>query len=435
MKRAVIIALLFAALGLAAGICAAQTILQPGTTPPPKPLTNDSRLADAQKAADLGDHARVATLLADFLKDHPENAAAHFQLAFAYGELKRPDESAAEYRRATEIDPTFSAAHMNLGLTLLEHGDNEGAAAAFLRAAELMPGQAKPRYLAGKALERAEKLPEAIKQYELASAADSKSFDIFFQWGLTLVRVGRNAEAETPLRQAIALKPDFSQARHLLVSVLLDEQKFDTATAELTEYLKRSPSDLISRIQLASTLDDLGKPAEALAELDRADASAPPDLDRLKLRASIMISLKDWDGAAKALEAAVNMAPNDSRVRAELGRILLEKRDFAGAEKELRRALAINPKEEGVLGNLISTVYLAGNYPAALDLLDIQEKSVAATPIMLFVRATCYDKLHRKAEAAAAYQKFLDANQGRDEKEEFQARERLKLLQRELSKK
>jgi hypothetical protein len=54
---------------------------------------------------------------------------------------------------------------------------------------------------------------------------------------------------------------------------------------------------------------------------------------------------------------------------------------------------------------------------------------------MLFVRATCYDKLHRKAEAAAAYQKFLDANQGRDEKEEFQARERLKVLQRELSKK
>ncbi|MGA7785666.1 MAG: tetratricopeptide repeat protein, partial [Candidatus Acidiferrales bacterium] len=130
-----------------------------------------------------------------------------------------------------------------------------------------------------------------------------------------------------------------------------------------------------------------------------------------------------------------DIAPNDSGLHAELGRILLEKREFASAERELRRALSINPEEPGALGNLITTVYLAGNYPAALELLDVQEKRVAPTPIMLFVRATCYDKLHRNAEAAAAYQKFLDANQGRDGKEEFQARERLKVLLRELPKK
>ena len=60
---------------------------------------------------------------------------------------------------------------------------------------------------------------------------------------------------------------------------------------------------------------------------------------------------------------------------------------------------------------------------------------MAATPIMLFVRATCYDNLHRNAEAASTYKKFLDASQRRNDKEEIQARERLKVLQRELSKK
>jgi Tfp pilus assembly protein PilF len=135
MRRAGVAALVFAAFGLVAGDSAAQTILQPGTTPPPKPLTNDSRLADAQKAADQGDYARVATILSDFLKDHAESAAAHFQLAFAYGELKRPVNSIAEYRRAVEIDPTFATAFMNLGLTLLDRGDNAGAATALLRAA------------------------------------------------------------------------------------------------------------------------------------------------------------------------------------------------------------------------------------------------------------------------------------------------------------
>jgi len=421
--------------GLGAGTSMAQTVLQPSTTPPPKPTTSDTRLVDAQKAVDQNDYARAAALLGDFLKDHPENAAAHFQLAFAYGELKRTDESVAEYRRAIEIDPSFSEAHLNLGLTLLNRGDNSGAATQFLHAVELMPGQAKPRYLAGLALERAGKLPEAIQQYEQAGAADTKGYEIYFRWGLTLERVGRAADAEDRLRQAIALRPDFAPAHLALAGALLDEKKSDAAAAELAEYLKQNPNDTNARMQLASALNNSGKPAEALAELDRADAIAAPDVPRLKLRASISISQKDWDGAVRALSAAATQEPGDAGLHAELGRIYLEKRDFANAERELRRALSINPNEEGTLGNLITTVYLAGNYPAALDLLDIQEKRMAATPFMLFLRATCYDKLHRNAEAAAAYQQFLDADQGRDDKEEFQARERLKVLLRELNKK
>ncbi|HEV3220645.1 MAG TPA: tetratricopeptide repeat protein [Candidatus Acidoferrales bacterium] len=455
MRRAAAAAILLAALGLAGGRCAAQgdpiqtlpvTPTKPQqsnpptpTTPQTKPIqtsttTSDARLLDAQKAADKGDYARVAQLLADFLKDHPENAPAHFQLAYAYGELKRSVESAAEYRRATEIDPSFATAHLNLGLTLLERGDNAGAAPAFLRAAELMPGQAKPHFLAGLALERSGKLQEAIQQYEQAGAADSKNFDIYFRWGLTLARVGHAAEAEERLHKAIELKPDSAPAHLALASALIDEKKPEAATVELTEYLKLSPNDLNARLQLASALNDLGKPSEALAELDRADAMGSPGMDRLKLRASIQISQKDWDGAAKTLAAAESKAPQDPELHAELGRILLEKRDFPAAERELRRALALNPNEPGALGNLISTVYLARNYLATLDLLDVQEKRMSPTPIMLFVRATCYDKLQKKAQAAAAYQKFLDADQGRSDKEEFQARERLKLLQRELAK-
>jgi tetratricopeptide (TPR) repeat protein len=446
-RSAAAIALALAAFGLVGGTCAAQagppqtlpvTPDKPQQTPPPqqtKPAQYDSRLADAQKAADHGDYKLVSAMLADYLKDHPENAQIHFQLAYAYGELKRADESAAEYRRATEIDPTFATAFLNLGLTLLDLRDNSGAAPAFLRAAELMPGQAKPRYLAGLALDHSGKLPEAIQQYELANVADSKNFDIYFRWGLTLARMGRSADAEERLRQAIALKPDSGPAHFALASALLDEKKTEAAATELAEYLKSNPNDLDARLHLATVLNDSGKPAEALAELDRADAISPPDLQRLLVRASILISQKNWDGAAQVLQAAASKKADDAGIHAELGRIFLEKRDFPAAEKELRRALALNPNEPGVLGNLISTDYLAGNYPATLELLDVQEKTVAPTPIMLFVRATCYDKLQKKAEAAAAYKKFLDADQGRNDKEEFQARERMNTLLRELSKK
>jgi Tfp pilus assembly protein PilF len=119
----------------------------------------------------------------------------------------------------------------------------------------------------------------------------------------------------------------------------------------------------------------------------------------------------------------------------------MRKRDFPAAEHELRRALALDNNLTPALRDLASTVYLAGNYAGALGLLDVLAQREAPLPIVLFVRATCYDKLDRKAEAVAAYQKFLDAEQNlgdkraASDKEEFQASERMKTLQRELSNK
>lgn len=413
-----------------------QTTTAPGTKPNTQTdAKTDTRLVDGAQAIEKKDYPRGVALITDYLKDHPEDSAAHFQLAYAYGSMKRGSEAVPEYRRAIELNPGFAAAHLNLGLLLLEQGDAVSAARSFQSAADLMPDQANPRFLAGVALERSGNLPGAITQYATAGSLDAKNYDIFFRWGMALLRAGRPADSEQRLRQAVALKPDSDAAHLALANALLAEKKPDGAAAELTEHLKNNPNDVDARGQLASALYDLGKPAEALAELDRADSSAGPSLEREKLRASILISQEQWDAAIRALTFAVNAAPQDANLHAELGRILLQKRDFPAAERELQRALAIDSTMTVALRNLVSTVYLAGDYPGALKLLDELAQREPPTPIVLFVRATCYDKLQRKAEAVEAYQKFLAADKGQSDKEEFQAQERMKLLQRELSKK
>jgi hypothetical protein len=50
-----------------------------------------------------------------------------------------------------------------------------------------------------------------------------------------------------------------------------------------------------------------------------------------------------------------------------------------------------------------------------------------------FVRGTCYDKLAQKPEAVAAYQKYLDLDQGSHDTQDFQARQRILSLQREMN--
>jgi tetratricopeptide (TPR) repeat protein len=435
MKRFVFIAAILACYGMSsARCCDAQTTARPPLTPAQRPAS-DPRVYQAQQEVEKKNYAHAVELLTGFLKDFPNDPTAHFQLGYVYGLLQRGDDSISEYRRAAELKPDFAEAHLNLGLALIDGKDFAGAAVALQRAAELMPGQATPRYLAGLAYERSGNISAAIAQYELAAPLDANNFDIFFHWGITLLRADRAEDAEKQLRAAIALRSDNEAAHSALVDALLRQKKTDAAIVELRASLERNGGDAQARMKLATALNELGKPADALAELDRADSGAAPSAERAKLRASILISQKDWDGAAKALAIGVTAAPDDAALHAEYGRILLQQRDFPAAERELRRALTLDGKQTDALRNLVSTEYLAGNYEGTLQLLDLLAKREAPLPIVLFVRATCYDKLQRKPEAVEAYRKFLDADNGHSDKEDFQASERLKVLQKELTKK
>jgi len=55
-------------------------------------------------------------------------------------------------------------------------------------------------------------------------------------------------------------------------------------------------------------------------------------------------------------------------------------------------------------------------------------------PGLLFVLATCYDHLRDRPKALEAYEKFLELSQGKSLDHEWQARQRIKLLRRELGK-
>ena len=434
MKRTVSIAAIIICTAILATRCNAQATARPPLSPAQR-AASDPRVYQAQQEADKKNYAKAIELLSGFLKDYPNDATAHFELGYVYGILKRHEDSLSEYRRAAELKPNFAEAYLNMGLAMLDAKDFAGAVDPLKRAAELMPGKPKPRYLAGLALERSGNFAGAITQYELAATLDSKDFDTLFHWGIALLHEDRAEDAERRLREAIALRADNEPAHSALIDALLRQKKTDAAIAELRTYLERNGGDAQARLKLATTLYTLGKPEDALAELDRVDADAAPSAERAKLRASILISQKNWDGAAKALAIAVAAAPADPALHAEYGRILLQVRDFPAAERELRKSLALDGKQTDTLRDLISTEYLAGNYNGALELLDILAKREAPTAIVLFIRATCYDKLQRKQEAVEAYQKFLAASDGSSDKEDFQARERMKVLQKELTKK
>jgi Flp pilus assembly protein TadD len=128
-------------------------------------------LDEAQAALDKDDFAAAVPPLQKFLAEKPDVAYAHFQLAYAYTGLHQVDEARAEYDKAIALDAKMSAAHLNLGILLLEK-DPAAAAVSLRKAVELTPSQSRPRLLLGLALERTGDLPGAADAFAAAVSLD-----------------------------------------------------------------------------------------------------------------------------------------------------------------------------------------------------------------------------------------------------------------------
>jgi len=65
------------------------------------------------------------------------------------------------------------------------------------------------------------------------------------------------------------------------------------------------------------------------------------------------------------------------------------------------------------------------NYELAIKALDDRAKFAPEMPLSYFLRATAYDHLRSKKQAAENYHRFLEVTDGRFPDQEWQARHRL----------
>lgn len=428
-------------LGVVFGVCvtpsaaSAQASTNPGhkhTVQDPEAAALNQLLASAQQALNKNDFETAAQGYQEYLNKKPDDAIAHFQLGYAYTGLKKAEDAKAEYEKAIEIDPDMDAAYLNLGLTLLDT-DPAAAIEPLKKAVELKPDEPRPKFLLGWACERSGKLPEAVEQYRAAEQLDTKTFDIPFALGRTLLTMNRATDAEPEFRAAIALQQDSAPAHLGLAQCLIAEKKFDGAESELNAYLTAQPNDIEARIYHASLLMDLKKYDDAIADLDKLPASASDNIRVLKLRSDAYFEDKRYADAIPLLEKAVVLSPKDPDIPARLGHLYLEKKDYPNAVKELSVALKMDPSSTDTLADLVSAQYLSKNFGAALEGIDLLAQRKTLPIGSLFIRATCYDRLGQKQLALDSYKKFLELNKDETSDMYFESAARARTLTRELA--
>jgi len=390
-------------------------------------------LDEARRDIDKQDFEAAIVPLQKFLAEKDDFAYAHFQLGYAYTALQKSKEARGEYERAMLLDPKMPEAALNLGILLLNE-EPAAAVAPLQRAVELLPTQSRPRALLGLAYEKSGDAKNAASAYEGALALDPKDAETSLHLAQLYLRQNRVADAEAKFRAILSSEPE-SQPALVGLAQSLEIEKNPEAAEAYRNYLKAQPGDAAAREHLVHLLIANEKYDEALAEMEKTEKGRAPSVESLKLRADILIGGKKWDAAIAALKQAVALAPNDAQLRGGLGRTYMQQRDFADAEKELKSAIELDAKNLTYWKDLASATYLAGDYPTTLAILDRVAQSEPPTPGELFVRALCYDKLQQTKAALDAYEKFLQADQNQNSDQVWQAQQRIRVLKKMLEKK
>ena len=114
----------------------------------------------------------------------------------------------------------------------------------------------------------------------LVSRAD-RAADVLYARAVLDTAQKRYPEAESVLRQALQLKPDWPQARTLLSHVLVVQKRTEAVLKVLTEGLDLNPDSTLLRTSYARLLVAVGKYKEALAQFGELYRLTPDDVDTL----------------------------------------------------------------------------------------------------------------------------------------------------------
>lgn len=389
---------------------------------------------NAEQALDRKDYAAAVDRLKLALQAAPDTIPAWFDLGYAYTGLRQNDEARAAYEQALELDPQLFEARLNLGILLLDMKDATAALSHLQKAAALKPADPRAHLYFGRALVANGQTAKAQSEFRETLQLDPKLAPAASDLGQVLLGQKEYAEAAAVFQRALALDPGRAEAE--LGEAYASEglgQRPDAET-HFAHYLSLQPDDAQARFHLAGLYLQEKRADQALAELQRLEQqrATVPGLDAAMGDAYALRG--DLAESEQHYRQAVAAAPGQADLHRALAETLLKEDKPAGAETEFRQSLQIDPRNVYALKGLASSLYLLKRYSEAAPLVERLIQSPAAAPGLFFILATCYDHLQDRERALDAYQRFLDLSHGSSPDQEWQARQRVKLLLREVKK-
>jgi len=391
-------------------------------------------VAEAEAAIVKSDWKTAEAKLSAYLVAHPDDARALFDAGYAADALNQVDQAAAYYQRAVKANPKSFEAQLSLGLLLARQGKLDEAKPALEAATQLDPGEAgaeakarawralaqidradDPAKASNDLLEALKLSPETPRDTELAAelAASANQPDA----------------AEAAYRQVLAKDPGNLQAEAGLAHVLIAKKQYAEAEIVARKALEQSPDDPALTAQLATALVAQDK-AEALPLLQKLHEAHPQDENMARMLAEVTAEAGDAVGSDKLYEPLLAAHPADGELLIAHGQNLTRELKFAEAYEVFTRATKLAPTDPDGWSGLAFSASKTGHHSVALQALAARSKYLPDNPSTYFLWATSYDMLRDRNSAITYYHHFLEASAGKFPDQEWQARQRLLLLEK-----
>jgi tetratricopeptide (TPR) repeat protein len=385
--------------------------------------------AEGTKALDAAKYGQAAELFGKAVAADPKDYAAHFHLALSYTMLKRDTESLAEYKKVLELKPGLYEAELNAGILLIRDKQPAEAAQYLQQAVEQKPKEFRPRIYWADALLASGDPAKASEQYRAALELDPKSAAAELGLAHAAVQQDRLADAVPHFEAAAKLDPGYRDA--LLELAGLYEKNHQNA--EAVAIYQQFPENAAAQEHVGQLLLVDKRSADAIAPLEAAMQKDPTPANRLALATAYLFE-KQFAKALPLLDQSVAAQPDNYSLRMMYGRGLRDSKKYDPAANQFFQATKLKPDSREAWNELAGMLYMLEKFPESLTALDKAHQLGDDTPANYYFHAITYDKLKVLKQALDYYREFLSRSKGAFPDEEWKARQRAKLLERELSK-
>lgn len=385
--------------------------------------------AEGLKALEARNYPLAIRLLTEVLAKDPQDYYAQFNLALTYSAAGQDALAIEGYRKTLLLKPKLYEADLNLGILLLQNQKPQEALPLLEEAQFQKPTDFRPAYFLAEAQLGAGKFERAEASYNIAVAANPKSAPAEFGIAGAIAKQGRLDDAGPHYRKAAELDPQYREAP-LDLAELYQQAKQPQKAIELYQQFPQSPA---AQERLGTLLIEQNQPEDAIAPLEFAVSKAPSAANRNNL-IQAYLRAKHPDKVLPLVNQMIAANPKDVDLYLLRGRLFRDQRNFKEAANSFYSATKLKPESTEAWNEFSAMLISLEDYPQAVAALDKLRELKAETTPHLFFRAIILDKMKQPKPALAAYKRFLELAQNKFPDQEFQARQRVRIIEKELSK-
>jgi Flp pilus assembly protein TadD len=397
-----------------------------------QPVSED--VAQAEAAIVKADWKAAEARLDPWLAAHPGDARALFDAGYVADAQNRLEAAAGFYRRAVEANPQSFEARAELGMLLARQNKFSDARTELTAATELDHGEAgavaKARaWRALAEIDRTDDPSRASEELlEALKLSPETSNDTLLAAELA-AQAGQLDAAEQTYRRMLAKDPKSAAANAGLAHLLITRKQYPEAETLLRSALENAPEDTTLIAQLATVLAAEDK-AEALPLFQKLHETHPKDEAITRMLAAVLDDAGDAAGSDKLYVSLLVASPDDPALLVAHGQNLIRQLKYAEAFAAFDKATRLDAaKADGWSG--LAFAASKTNQPAiTLHALTMRSKYLPDNSSTYFLWAISYDALHEKSQAAVYYHHFLDSSAGKLPNQEWQARQRLLVVEK-----